>query len=81
MILPEKHIRIGESLVGLGGFLLSLMSEPSDMNHLWEKFSKINNSTILPVNHSYDNFILALIYLNIIGVININNRGELYAIN
>ncbi len=81
MILPEKHIKLSESLFGLGGFIVHLLDRPQTVEKLWAAFEKINNSPELPVNHSFDNFILSVVYLFTVGVVNINEEGELYAIN
>ena len=77
MILPTKHIRISESLIGLGGYLLKLLNEPMTIDELWIKFSKYNNKKY-PAYHNFDNLVLSLNLLFIIGIIEINDNGELY---
>lgn len=81
MILPEKHIKLSESLFGLGGVLLNLVQEPIYIDDLWKQFEEINNTDIMPANHSFDNFILALDYLFIINAINTNQEGKIYLCN
>lgn len=81
MILPEKHIKIAESLIGVGAFIINLLSQPQTIEKLWISFEGINNTSELPANHSYDNFFLAVMYLFTIGTIDTNEKGELYAIN
>ena len=34
MILPSKHIRFAESLMGLGGILLSIINEPKTIDEI-----------------------------------------------
>ena len=81
MILPTKHIRIAESLIGLGGYLIKLLNEPMTIDNLWFKYSKYNNKKF-PAYHSFDNIVLSLNLLFIMGIIEINDNGELYhAIN
>lgn len=81
MILPTKHIRISESLIGLGGFLIKLLNEPMTIDKLWVKYSKYNNKK-LPAYHSFDNLVLSLNVLYMMGIVEINDKGELYhAIN
>ena len=46
MILPSKHIRFAESLMGLGGILLSIINEPKTIDEIWFKYSEINNSKL-----------------------------------
>jgi hypothetical protein len=76
MILPTKHIRICESLIGLGGYLLKLLNEPMTIDNLWFKFSKHNNHKF-PAYHNFDNVVLSLNLLFIMGIIEINENGEL----
>lgn len=76
MILPTKHIRISESLIGLGGYLLKLLNEPMTIDNLWFKFSKYNNQKY-PAYHNFDNVVLSLNLLFIMGIIEINENGEL----
>lgn len=74
MILPSKHIRLSESLLGLGGILLTITKEPVTVDDIWFKYSQINNSkNKFPAYHNFDNVILALNYLFLIGAIEINN--------
>jgi len=81
MILPTKHIRISESLIGLGGYIIKLLNEPMTIDRLWFKYSKYNNDKF-PAYHSFDNIILTLNLLFIMGIIDINENGELcHAIN
>ncbi|MCF8243648.1 MAG: hypothetical protein K9J37_04540 [Saprospiraceae bacterium] len=75
--MPAKHIRYSESLLGLGGFLLSMLKEPATLDELWMKFEKINNRK-LPAYHSFDNVLLALDFLFLIGALNIADTGELH---
>lgn len=79
MILPSKHINLSESLLGLGGVLLEiLLRQPRSLDSLWQEYSKINNrKDIYPAYHSFDNVILAVDLLYIIGAVEINSEGEL----
>ena len=79
MILPTKHIRISESLFGLGAYLLSYMKDgPQSVDQLWFKVSKQNGAKKAFAYHGFDNVVLALNYLFIIGAININTEGKIY---
>lgn len=78
MILPSKHIRFSESLMGLGGILLSFINEPKSVDEIWFRYSEINNSKRkFPAYHNFDNVILALNYLYLIGAIQININGKI----
>jgi hypothetical protein len=78
MILPGKHTKIAESLFGLGGYILKFLDIPKSIDRVWLEFSRINNSKEFPAYHSFDNFILALDYLFIIGAIDSNAKGEIF---
>jgi hypothetical protein len=78
MILPSKHISLAESLIGLGGVLLEiLMKQPCSLDSLWQEYSKINNKESYPAYHSFDNVILAVNLLYMIGAVTINTEGKL----
>jgi len=77
MILPTKHIRISESLIGLGGYLLKFLKEPATIDQLWIKYENVNNKKF-PAYHNFDNVVLALNLLFIMGILEINEKGELY---
>jgi hypothetical protein len=78
MILPSKHIRFAESLMGLGGILLSIINEPKTIDEIWFKYSEINNSKLkFPAYHNFDNVVLALNYLYLIGAVEINSNGKI----
>lgn len=63
--------------MGLGGVLLGFLESPLSIDGLWYKYSKINNSKKYPAYHSFDNVILALGYLFIIGAVDFNKNGEI----
>ena len=78
MILPSKHIKLSESFIGLGGFLLKLLKETMTIDDLWTKFQKVNNTSQYPAYHSFDNVVLGLNLLFSIGAIEIDEKGKIY---
>lgn len=76
MVLPSKHIKFSESLLGLAGYILELIDSPLSIDELWHKYSNRNKSK-LPAYHDFDNLILALDLLFILGLINITQEGKL----
>lgn len=82
MILPSKHISLSESLLGLGGVLLQIIkNKPCSLEFIWQEYSKINNNReVFPAYHSFDNVVLAIDLLFLIGAININSEGEIHSI-
>jgi hypothetical protein len=81
MILPSKHISLSESFLGLGGILLGFLKSPLTADEIWHKYYKINNSKKFPAYHNFDNVILALDYLYIIGAIDINEEEKILLCN
>jgi len=79
MILPSKHIRISESLLGLSAFLLKYLNDgPKTVDNLWFKVVKQNDSNKSFSYHGFDNMILALNYLFMIGAVDINSDELIY---
>lgn len=73
MILPSKHIRNCESLIGLSSLLLEKLSTPKSIEEIWFDFDKINDTKECPTYHSFDNVILALDLLFILEKISFSN--------
>ncbi|QHV97301.1 ABC-three component system middle component 6 [Spirosoma endbachense] len=78
MILPTKHIRISESLLGLGAFLLrDITATPQTVDDLIARMDKINRQ-LKGTFHGIDNLVLTLDFLYLIGSIDIDSEGKLY---
>ena len=79
MILPSKHISLSESLLGLAGILLTFLAKrPYTLDELWQEYSKVNKTRdVFPAYHSFDNVVMAINLLYLIGAININTNGEI----
>jgi hypothetical protein len=80
MLLPDKHISLAESLIGLGSFLLETLTSPKDVDLLWHEFEKIRGNEY-PAYHSFDNLILTLNMLYAIDAIKMNSNGQIIKIN
>jgi hypothetical protein len=78
LILPDKHIRVSESLVGLGGFVLRSLERPITIDELWSDFAKINNTKQFPAYHSFENLVMAVDFLFALGVIDQESSGRLF---
>lgn len=77
MILPKKQLSINESFFGFGAFLLQRLSAPATTDELWEYYKDSYTNKKYPVKFSFDQFIMALDYLYIIGAIKENEKGVL----
>ena len=77
MLLPSKHINFAESILGLAGFLLPFLKEEKTLDELWKDFGKINKTKKFPAYHNFDNVVLAVDFLFIIGAIGITPKGKI----
>lgn len=64
MILPNKHIDVDGSYLGMGGMLLELMVSPQTVSGLWEKAKRKT-----PVSN-FERFTLVLSFLYSIDAVN-----------
>jgi hypothetical protein len=69
MIMPNKHINFSESLLGFGSYILQLLKTPKSVDDIWKKYQSDVSNEIYFTKHSFDNFILTLIFLYSIGTI------------
>jgi hypothetical protein len=63
MILPSKHVHASQSLLGVGSLLLRILDRPRSVSDTWENMSRS------PEQVTYDRFILALCFLYVIGLV------------
>lgn len=77
MILPRKQLSMSESLFGFGGFILQQLNKPLTVDDLWEYYKDSYSNKKYPVKFSFDQFIMTLDYLFIIGAIRKNEGGLL----
>mgnify|MGYP004577706193 CR=1 FL=1 len=80
MILPKKHLSVQESFIGFGGFLLSHLCQPMDVDSLWDTYKDAYSDLRYPVKFSFDEFIVTLDFLYMIGAIK-SEKGVLYEVN
>lgn len=70
MILPNKHLKSQDSVLGIGAVLMSQLAEPLTVTQLWERANKI------PEIQSFEKFSLTLAFLFLIDAVEIR-RGLL----
>lgn len=75
MILPDKHISISESLIGLGTFVLDNLTSAKNIDLLWHEFEKVRGKEY-PAYHSFDNLVLTINMLFALEMIEISS-GDL----
>lgn len=77
MLLPQKHIRLAESLIGLSGFVLENLKNPTSIDSLWKLYEPVNNTEKFPAYHSFENFVLAIDFLFSIGIVTADDSGDI----
>jgi hypothetical protein len=77
VLLPDKHVRLSESILGLAALVLSFVDKPTTFDTLWKKVQEKLDTPDWPAKHGVDNFVLALCLLNAIGAIDVSPAGEL----
>lgn len=69
MILPNKHLKLSNSILNTGAVLLELLNDEQTVTLLWDKV-RTN-----PEIRSFDRFTLGLDLLFTIGLIDFNGEG------
>lgn len=78
MIIPSKHTNLSESIIGLAGFLLSFLTNSAySIDELWGKIQQTEEGHTYFRNHSFDNVVIAIDLLYMMGVINMNDQGKI----
>jgi len=77
MILPDKHITISQSLLGLGGYILTVLDSPQTIDELWQQLEKTLGSSKFPTKHTFENMIMALNFLYMIRAIDYTPEGKI----
>lgn len=79
MILPKKHISLSASLIGLGGVILEIINKNSKtIDQCWSTLNKKYIAKgIVQKKHSFDNMILAIDLLYMLGAIDYDDEGKI----
>lgn len=75
MLLPDKHITLAESILGLGAFLLQVLDRPKTTDQLYLRVREMRENRTLPAFHDLDSILLALSFLYVIGAIELTDTG------
>lgn len=80
MILPNKYIKVSESLLGLSALLLDILSdEEMGIDELWKEFkNNYNNNPKLKYTPTYNKFVLSINFMYLTNMINYNEKGGIY---
>ena len=77
MLLPDKHIRISESILGIAGLVLDSLQQSSSFDELVTRVSKYQAEQKWPSEYSVESITLALCFLHSIDAVEVTVSGEL----
>lgn len=75
MILPKKQLSVSESFFGFGAFLLEKLKSPTSIDDLWQYYKASYANKKYIVKFSFDQYIVTLDYLYMIGAIKESEKG------
>lgn len=80
MLMPQKHIDLYESLIGLGAIVITIIGKNSKtLDTIIEKVNLwIEKNKIKKIYNNIDNILLSIDYLFSIGAIDMNEEGGIY---
>ncbi len=77
MLLPDKHVRFAESLLGLGAFVLERLEKPKSLDLVWQELGNAAETERMPATHSFEKLVLAVYTLYAIGAVRLDDEGRL----
>lgn len=77
MLLPDKHITLAESILGLGAFLLEQLDRPRTVDSLYQRVVRARDDLTLPAFHDLDAVILAVAFLYSIAAVRSDTAGAI----
>jgi len=77
VLLPDKHITLAESILGLGSFVLASLLElgPQSLDRLYARIARASETPELPAYHDFDALFLATLFLYSIGAVELTDGG------
>jgi hypothetical protein len=76
MLLPDKHIRICESILGLGALVLGRLDCSASFDQLMTALTPIFETPEWPAFHTAETVSLALCLLNAVGLVEVSPNGD-----
>lgn len=78
MLLPDKHITIAASVLGLSALVFSTLAEPLTFDALMETLAPQFDTSAWPAFHTAESVSLALSFLYALGLLDVTPEGELF---
>jgi len=77
VLLPDKHLKIGESILGLAALVLTNLEKPQAFDKLMAILAKRFETPEWPAYHNTETVTLALCFLHLAGFIDVTPEGDL----
>ncbi|MEI0560259.1 ABC-three component system middle component 6 [Brachyspira pilosicoli] len=79
MILPNKHLKMYESLIYLSGIIIKYLKNPKYLEDIWQHINKLNNKKNKKYDtiYSFDKVVKSVDMLYVLGLVKINEYGML----
>jgi hypothetical protein len=78
MLLPDKHIRIAESILGLSALVFVTLEKPLPFDKLMTVLAQKFETPEWPAFHNAETVALALCVLYSSGLVDVTPHGDLY---
>ena len=76
MLLPDKHVTLSESTLGLGAFVLGILREPMSPDEIHAQVMMASQEGTLPARHDFDGVIRSVLFLYAVGTVEATEEGE-----
>lgn len=76
-LIPHKHVRFSDSIIGLSGYLRQLLSEPHTLDELWAQIDR--DFSGWQSRPSFTHMVLAVDVLYAIGAVQLVGDGRIMA--
>ena len=78
MLLPEKHLKICESILGLAALVVTHLRTPLPFDRLMTALAAKFETDEWPAYHNTETVSLALCFLHSTGIVEVTAEGDLY---
>ena len=78
MLLPDKHVSLGESTLGLGAFVLDVLRQPMSPDEIHARVMMAFQSGELPARHDFDGVVRSILFLYALGAVDVTETGDVH---
>lgn len=78
MLLPDKHVRLAESTIGLGAFILEQLGRARTIDQIYQRMQTARQTGHFYAYHDFDSLLLALTFLYTVGAVRADLNGKIY---